>query len=150
MVGINFIYKNQETIIYYDQPTSVKNAFEEFSNRNQLNIDNLHFYHNNIKVNLNTDLFIEQQFDINNKTKIGNNDKQILEILVFDKDPFQNNLIDEKNEFLNNTEEAEIFKKLKTIEINFIYKKTNNIIKCSPKSLLKDICNQFSDSMFLE
>ena len=160
MFEINFIYKGQEHIIQYDNSTTVKTAFEEFVKKNALKLEDLIFFHNNIKVNLNTNFYKERQFDLEKEIKVGNNDAPIIEILVFNKEHTQKNTIEnEEKEYLTEIEqeegeeeegEEEIFKKLKNIEINFVYKKTNNIIKCSPKSSLNDICKQFSDNLFLE
>ena len=149
MLGINFIYKSQNHIIQYDKSTFVKNVFEEYANKYSLETENLIFFHNGIRVNLNMEISIKQLFNVANENIIGNNDEQSIEILVFDKALPQGNLIDEENDILNE-EGEEIFQKLNTIEIIFVYKKTHNIIKCSPYSSLKDICKPFSDSGFLD
>ena len=146
MFGIYFIYKSQENIIQYGKSTIIKTAFEEYANKISLEIENLIFFHNDIRVNLNMKISIEQLFGVENqKNKIENNKEPILEVLVFDK----NNIKDEENDILNE-EEEKILEKLETIEINFIYKKTDNIINCSPNSSLKDICEQFSDNRSLD
>ena len=149
MLGINFIYKSQDHIIQYDKSTFVKNVFEEYANKYSLEIENLIFFHNGIRVNLNMEISIKQLFNVSNENIIGNNNEQCLEVLVFDKALPQGNLIDEENDNFNE-EGEEIFKKLNNIEIIFVYKKTYNVIKCNPYSSLKDICKQFSDSGFLD
>ena len=63
MLEINFIYKRQEHIIQYDKSTTVRAAFEEFVNKNSLKLEDLIFYRNNIKVNLNTNFYKERRFD---------------------------------------------------------------------------------------
>ena len=145
MPEIKFFYKGKKHIIQYEKFTNVKTAFEEFVNNNSLKINELIFCYNGIKINLNTNLSIEQQFDFENIIKILGNKEPMLEILVFNITPVQNELNQSSKD-----EEEEVFLRLKSLEINFVYKNTSNLIKCSTKSSFKKICEQFSDSNFLE
>ena len=149
MLEINFIYKGQNYLIQYQELTKVKEAFEEFANKNFLKIEELIFFYKEIKVNLNLDLSIQQQFDLEKDIKIGNNNEKMLEILVFNKAPFKNNLTEnDVNINLNDDEDA--FEKIKNIEINFIYKNKDNIFQTNSSISLKKICTNFSEQNFLD
>ena len=146
MLEINFIYQGKNKIIQSEETKNVKETFEEFANQNKLKIRNLVFFHNNIKVNLNTGLLLQTQFDLEDSIQIGKNNQKRLEILVFNKVLKKNKL----KKIIDEEEKAEAFRKIKIIEINFKYKNTSCIIKCDLNDSLKRICEEFSDKNFLE
>ena len=79
MIEINFIYKGNNHIIKCEKESKLKERCDNFIKENSLNEDNIFFLYNNKKINLNSNLFIEEQFCLEN---IENVEKQIRVDLV--------------------------------------------------------------------
>ena len=76
MIDIHFIYKEKKKKIKCNKCDSVLNVFKKYSSEAKLDFDNLIFFYENKKINLELDLVIEDQFNLNKSKKI--------KILVFD------------------------------------------------------------------
>ena len=81
MIEVVFKYKDKEFIINYDRPRKLKEICEEFATKQSLDMNDIFFTYKYEKVNLNTELYLEQQFNLKNKTRI--------EFLVIRETPFQ-------------------------------------------------------------
>ena len=81
MIEVVFKYKDKEFIINYDTPRKLKEICEEFAKNQSLDMNDIFFTYEYEKVNLNTELYLEQQFNLKNKTRI--------EFSVIRETPFQ-------------------------------------------------------------
>ena len=84
MIEIIFKYKNQYFKIEYNEPRKLKEIFEEFADSHSLEKDKTFLIYNGQQVNLNTDMFVEEQFNLLKKKN-----KKRLVFLVCEETPFQ-------------------------------------------------------------
>ena len=78
MLEIIFNFKNEKYSIIYNSPRKIKEICEEYANKHSKDINNLRFIYEGDYINLNLDVFLEQQFDLENKKSI--------EIMVIEDD----------------------------------------------------------------
>ena len=83
MIEIIFNYKNKDFKIEYNFPRKIKEIFEEFLNSQNLEKDDAFLIYKGEQVNLNTEMFIEEQFNL-----LKNKKKRIV-FLVYKKAPLQ-------------------------------------------------------------
>ena len=86
MIEIQFIFKNKKHIIKCENSDKIRDICENFAKEVSLDIDNLIFFDNGIKLNLEMDLYVEQQFNLEKNTKKKKLKK--VELLVFEETPF--------------------------------------------------------------
>ena len=86
MIEIQFIFKNKKHIIKCENSDKIRDICENFAKEVSLDIDNLIFFDNGIKLNLEMDLYVEQQFSLEKNTKKKKLKK--VELLVFEETPF--------------------------------------------------------------
>ena len=68
MIEIQFIFKNKKHIIKCENSDKIRDICENFAKEVSLDIDNLIFFDNGIKLNLEMDLYVEQQFNLEKNT----------------------------------------------------------------------------------
>ena len=83
MIEIIFNYKNKDFKIEYNFPRKIKEIFEEFLDSQNLEKDDAFLIYKGEQVNLNTEMFIEEQFNL-----LKNKKKRIV-FLVYKKAPLQ-------------------------------------------------------------
>ena len=113
MIDIQFTYREKKTKINCNRVEHTPDIFKKFASKAKLNYDNLLFFYNGSKVNLDSDLVIEDQFILKD------NPKKKVKILVFD------NIIQE-----------EFFAK-------FNYNTREELIKCSKNEKITNIIDKF-------
>ena len=86
MIEIQFIFKNKKHIIKCENSDKIRDICENFAKEVSLDLDNLIFFDNGIKLNLEMDLYVEQQFNLEKNTKKKKLKK--VELLVFEQTPF--------------------------------------------------------------
>ena len=86
MIEIQFIFKNKKHIIKCENSDKIRDICENFAKEVSLDLDNLIFFDNGIKLNLEMDLYVEQQFNLEKNTKKKKLKK--VELLVFEETPF--------------------------------------------------------------
>ena len=84
MIDIIFKYKNKDFPIEYNEPRKPKEIFEEFLNSQSLDKDETFLMHKDEKVNLNIEMYIEEQFNL-----IKKKNKKRLVFFVCKETPFQ-------------------------------------------------------------
>ena len=73
MIEIIFKYNNKEDKIEYNEPKKLKERFEEYALKKNLDIKEIFLLYKGTKVNLETELYVEEQFNllkIKTKTKL--------------------------------------------------------------------------------
>ena len=84
MIEIIFKFNQQKYNIEYNEPKPLKEIFEEFAKKHSLDVNNLFLVYNDEKIDLNTQLNLEDQFDL-----LKNKTKQILEFSVCEETEFE-------------------------------------------------------------
>ena len=84
MIEIIFVYNNKEDNLGCKETKKLKEIFEEYAKEKNLDIKDIFLLYNGTKVNLETELFIEEQFNL---LKIKT--KKTLKFLVCKETPFQ-------------------------------------------------------------
>ena len=84
MLEIIFKYNNKNYIFDYTEPKKLKEILEEFAKNNSLDVNDIFLIYEGEKVNLNTELYIEEQFGLIKKKNVKR-----LEFLVLKETPFQ-------------------------------------------------------------
>ena len=84
MLEIIFKYNNKNYIFDYTEPKKLKEILEEFAKNNSLDVNDIFLIYEGEKVNLNTELYIEEQFGLLKKKNVKR-----LEFLVLKETPFQ-------------------------------------------------------------
>ena len=84
MLEIIFKYNNKNYIFDYTEPKKLKEILEEFAKNNSLDVNDIFLIYEDEKVNLNTELYIEEQFGLLKKKNVKR-----LEFLVLKETPFQ-------------------------------------------------------------
>ena len=64
MIEIIFKFNQQNYNIEYNEPKTLQQICEEFAKEHSLDINNIFLIHNSEEVNLNTEFYIEKQFDL--------------------------------------------------------------------------------------
>ena len=69
MIEILFLYKHKEFNFKLKEPKKIKDVCEEFAIKESLNINDLIFIYKSEKISLETELYIEEQFDLEKRKK---------------------------------------------------------------------------------
>ena len=112
MIEIQFNYREKKTKIKCNKIENINDVFHKFSSEAKLNFDNLLFFYEGAKINLDSDLKVEVQLDL------IENPKKKVKILVFDDISTDIYYIS----FLYDAKE-ETIKSSKNEKINTIYQK---------------------------
>jgi len=116
MIDIKFNYKEKKTKIKCNTAEHVIDVFKRFASENNLDFNNLLFFYEGSKINIDLDLILEDQFDLKEKSK----KIKKIKILVFD-----------------NVSPNEYF-------VKFMYNSKDELIKCKNNEKMNIICQRFA------
>ena len=121
---INFIYKGKNHIISCNTSDKFKDVCENFVKKNSLNIDNILFINNGTKINLDLDLYVEEEFS----EKIHHNKKKNkVDVFVFDESPFKIKFLDKNGTVILDVKENDKMKDILKKYASKDKKKLSNI-----------------------
>ena len=84
MIEIIFKFNSQKYNIEYNEPKTLKEICEDFAQKHSLDKNDIFLIYKDEEVNLNTELYVEEQFNL-----LKNKTKKILEFSVCKRPKFQ-------------------------------------------------------------